>query len=178
VRARHLALVGLMGAGKTTVGEICAARLGRRFVDSDDLVEAAAGMTVAEVFAAEGEAGFRARERVALADASASPEALVLATGGGAVLDGDNRRVLRDAGLVVWLRAPPTVLAARVAGQDARPLLSADPVVTLARLDVVRAGAYEAAAHLVMDTEGHTVDEVADAVLEAYRTSGGESCTG
>ena len=111
---RHLVLVGLMGAGKTTVGQVCARRLGRGFVDTDALVEAAAGATIPELFAAEGEAGFRARERTAIADAMASPEPLVIACGGGAMVDPENRRTVRHGGVVIWLQAPPDVLAARV----------------------------------------------------------------
>src|SRR4051794_41193739 len=89
---QHLVLIGLMGAGKTTVGRRCAEALGRSFVDTDDLVSTQAGASVPEVFVAEGEAGFRARERAAIADAVASPEPLVIACGGGAVVDGADRR--------------------------------------------------------------------------------------
>ena len=124
--AGHLVLVGMMGAGKTTVGRRCATRLGRGFVDTDDLVESTTGMRVAEIFETQGEPAFRELERVAVADACASPEPLVIACGGGAVLDPDSRRALRDAGLVVWLRAAPEVLSGRV-GQDGgatRPLLA------------------------------------------------------
>ena len=91
---RHLVLVGLMGAGKTTVGRRCAKRLERPFVDTDELVVAAAGVPFAELWSAEEEAGFRVRERAAVADAAASPEPLVIACGGGAVLDSENRRAL------------------------------------------------------------------------------------
>jgi shikimate kinase len=168
VAVRHLVLVGLMGVGKTTVGRRCAARLGRPFVDTDDLVVAASGMDLPTLFAAEGEDGFRARERLAVADACASPEPLVLATGGGAVLDAVNRRALRETGCVVWLRAPAPVLAERVGAGVHRPLLASDPVTTLHRLEVVRAPAYEAAAHERVDTDGRTPDEVTDAVLEVF----------
>ncbi len=83
--SRHLVLVGLMGAGKTTVGEVCASRLGRPFVDTDDVVEATTGRVIAEIFATDGEAAFREAERRAVADVCASPEPLVIACGGGAV---------------------------------------------------------------------------------------------
>src|SRR6478609_3984944 len=104
----------MMGAGKTTVGRRCATRLERAFVDTDDLIESTTGMRVAEIFETQGEAGFRDLERVAVADACASPEPLVIACGGGAVLDPDNRRRLRETGVVVWLRAAPEVLSGRV----------------------------------------------------------------
>jgi shikimate kinase len=169
---RHLVLVGLMGAGKTTVGKVCAERLGRGFVDTDDLVEAGAGVAVADVFAAEGESGFRAREAAAVADAVASPEPLVIACGGGAVLDPANRRALRNAGVVVWLRASPDELGARVGEGSGRPLLAGGrSVATLERLAALRAGAYEEAAHVAVDTDGRTVDEVADTVLTRFETS-------
>lgn len=166
---RHLVLVGLMGAGKTTVGRLCAHRLARPFVDTDDVVVAAADMSVAEIFGAEGEAGFRAREHQAVADASASPEPLVIACGGGAPLDPENRRRLRATGTVVWLEAPVGVLAARVAGNDERPLLAGDEAGTLARLHALREPAYAAIAHTRVDTEGRTPDEVASSVLEQHR---------
>ena len=165
----HLVLIGLMGAGKTTVGAQCATRLGRRFVDTDDVVEATAGCSVAEIFSAEGEAGFRERERRAVADVCASPAPLVIACGGGAVLDPANRACLRARGVVVWLRAEPAVLAARVGSGEGRPLLSEHgAAATLERLDLLRAPAYEAAAHAAVDTGGRSVDEVATDVLEEF----------
>ena len=160
-------LVGLMGVGKTTVGKRCAERLDRPFVDTDELVVAAAGVPFAELWAVEGEPGFRARERVAVADAAASPVPLVIACGGGAVLDPDNRRVLRGTGFVVWLDAPPAILVSRLASDDSRPLLAGrDRAATLTRLGDVRAPAYEAAADVTVATDGRTMDEVAAAVVE------------
>jgi shikimate kinase len=167
----HLVLVGLMGAGKTTVGQRCAARLERPFIDTDDVVEAVARRSVQELFAEAGEGAFRELERDAVSDVTASPVATVIACGGGAVLDVDNRRRLQAAGTVVWLRASPGVLAERVDADDVdRPLLAPrGAVATLQRLAVVRAAAYEAVADAAVDTDGRTVDEVADAVLEVYR---------
>jgi len=166
---RHLVLVGLMGAGKTTVGRRCAELLDRAFLDTDELIVAAAGLPFDELWAVEGEQGFRARERVAVADAVASPVPLVISCGGGAVLDPDNRRALRAAGIVVWLRATSEALARRLTGDDTRPLLAGgDRTATPERLATVRAPAYEAAAHASVDTAGRTIDEVADAVLEEF----------
>jgi shikimate kinase len=166
---RHLVLVGLMGAGKTTVGAACATRLARPFVDTDDIVEANTGMSVSDVFAHRGEAGFRDLERRAVADACATPTPAVIACGGGAVLDGDNRRRLHRVGYVVWLQAPPATLMGRVKDGSERPLLQGRGTATLERLAVVRAAAYEAAADAIVDTDGRTVPEVVDAVLEVYR---------
>jgi shikimate kinase len=161
-------LVGLMGVGKTTVGKRCAVRLGRAFVDTDALVEANTGITIAEIFERDGEARFRELERAAVADACASPVPLVIACGGGAVLDPESRRVLHGAGLVVWLQASPAVLGERVGSTADRPLLGGanGATVTLERLASLRAPAYEAAATVTVDTEERTVDEVAASVIE------------
>jgi shikimate kinase len=173
----HLVLVGLMGAGKTSVGERCADLLQRAFVDTDQLVEANTRMGVADIFAAQGEQQFRVLERDAVHDACASPEPLVIACGGGAVLDADNRREMRACGVVVWLWASPAELGARMGDRagDARPLLAggASPTTTLARLSAQREPAYEAAAHVQVDTDGRSVDDVADAVVEVYRAWNG-----
>ena len=165
---RHLVLIGLMGAGKTTVGRECARRLGRPFVDTDDEVTATARMTVDQIFAESGEAGFRRLEHAVVADVCASPEPLVIACGGGAVLDRENRRALRSAGVVVWLRAPAGTLARRVGDGATRPLLRNDPVGALARLERLREPAYEAAAHVSVDTDGLDVETVAGSVLAAF----------
>jgi shikimate kinase len=106
-----------------------------------------------------------------------SPEPLVIACGGGVAVDADNRRALRDHGVVVWLRADPQVLALRVGSGAGRPLLegglggeAGSPAATLERLAVLREPAYEAAAHVIVDTDGLAIGAVADLVLEEYRT--------
>ncbi len=177
---RHLVLVGLMGAGKTSVGRHCARELGWAFVDTDAVVEANAGETVPEIFAREGEAGFRVRERAALLDALAAPEPLVIACGGGAILDAKNRRAVRDRGFVVWLQASPEVLAARVehVGVATRPLLAGGPTTTtLTRLADARAGAYAAAADAEISTVGRTIEAVAELVLDALAASPGDEAS-
>lgn len=172
-RGRHLVLVGLMGAGKTTVGERCAEILDRPFVDTDEVVEVTAHLSVAEIFEQFGETYFRDLERQAVADVAASPAPLVIGCGGGAVLDAASRRALRDAGVVVWLQAPTAVLEARVGGGTTRPLLRGGGAApTLERLAAQRAAAYEAAAHVTVDTADRTIDDVADAVLAAVEESG------
>lgn len=169
---RHVMLIGMMGAGKTTVGAECARRLDRAFVDTDELVEATAGRSISEIFGSDGEEVFRAMERAAVADVCASPAPLVIAAGGGAMLDPVNRRVAGTSATVVWLRADPGELAHRVAAQDTgagaeRPLLAtADAIATIERLTTLRADAYAAIADVVVDTDDHSVGEVADAVLE------------
>jgi len=165
---KHLVLVGLMGAGKTTVGQMCAARLGRAFVDTDDLVETLAHASVGEIFASVGEARFRELEQQAVAEACASPEPLVIACGGGAVLAPESRRLLRAAGTVVWLRAPTSVLRDRVGDGSGRPLLASGTDSNLERLAGLREGAYSAAAHASVDTEDLDPDGVVDAVLSLW----------
>ena len=169
---RHLVLIGLMGSGKTTVGEACAARLGRALVDTDELVLATAGRSIGDIFASGGEAEFRRLEVSAVADVCASPEPLVISCGGGVVLEPANRSALRNAGVVVWLRGTPATLAARV-GADAadRPLLrSRDAEEELERLAELRAPLYESIAHATVDTDDRSINDVVDAVLvEAAR---------
>jgi len=170
--AGHLVLVGLMGAGKTTVGRECGRRMGRVFVDTDAEIERAAGRTVAEIFAAEGEAGFRVRERATIAEVCATTEPVVVACGGGAVVDEANRSALRSAGTVIWLRAKAATLAARVGSGAGRPLLADDPAAVLTRLAVEREPAYAAAAHRVIDVDDLAAAAVADRVLAAFSAPG------
>lgn len=170
--AGHVVLVGMMGVGKTTVGEALAARLGRPFLDSDAEVEARTGRTVREIFAAEGEAAFRALETAVLAEALARPEPAVVAAAGGSVGDPANRERLRAAGTVVWLRASPGLLAERTAGGDHRPLLEHDPAGTLARLAAEREPLYREVADLVVDVDDRPAGRLVDhltALLRAAR---------
>jgi shikimate kinase len=167
----HVVLVGMMGSGKSTVGAALARRLGRPFFDSDAMVEARTGQPVAAIFAERGEAAFRAEESRALADALASPEPAVIAAAGGTVLDPGNRRELNAAALVVWLRADPKVLAARVRPGDHRPLLAVDPEGTLRRLADERRELYSEVADLIVDVDGASVEDTIAAIAEAVLTS-------
>jgi shikimate kinase len=116
-------LVGFMGTGKTTLGRAVADRMGLPFVDLDERIEAASGMTVAEIFAAEGEAGFRRRESDALRRWVSTGEPAVVATGGGAFAIEENRVLMKSSGVVVWLDVPVGELLERIEGAD-RPLWS------------------------------------------------------
>jgi shikimate kinase len=170
-RRRHLALVGLMGAGKSVVGRACAERLGVELLDTDALVVESAGASVAGIFAAEGERGFRVRESQAVVEACSHPTRAVIACGGGAVLDPESRRVLRERCIVVWLTASSEELARRVGGDLDRPLLQGPihPVARLSALARDRDEAYSSAAHVEVDAAAGDVAAVADAVLAAYR---------
>lgn len=176
----NLVLVGMMGSGKSAVGRLAAERLGWTFCDTDGAVEAAAGRPVSEIFAAEGEAGFRERERQAVA-ALAQGDRQVIATGGGAVLDPVNREALRRTGLVVWLCAPPEALyhRAKAQGLAARPLLAGpDPLGRLASLAADRDGAYAAAAHATVETDGRLLTDVVTSVVALVHQAEGEANRG
>ncbi len=132
---------------------------------------AAAQMSVEGIFEAGGEQEFRRLERLAITDVCASPEPLVVACGGGTVVDPDNRRALRGAGFVVWLQAPTATLLTRVDDGSVRPLLRGDPVGALTRLGRLRQMTYEAASHAHVDTEALGVAAVTDAVLALFEGS-------
>jgi shikimate kinase len=161
----HVVLVGLMGSGKSTVGRLVAARLGRPFVDSDEQVEVATGRSVREIWRTDGEEAFRRHEAEALAAAVQQERPSVIAAAGGTVLDAGNREVLREAGVVVWLQADPAVLAERAVSGDHRPLLDDDPVGVLARMSDERGDLYREVATHVVDVAGRSADEVADEVV-------------
>jgi shikimate kinase len=145
-------LVGLMGAGKTSVGRLLAKRLGKRFLDSDHEIEARTGVRIPVIFEIEGEAGFRQRE-VSMIDELTRCDDVVLATGGGAVMDPRNREALHARGTVVYLRANVDDLWNRTRRDRNRPLLqTADPRARLAELMAARDPLYREVAHLVVDT--------------------------
>ncbi len=167
----RVVLVGMMGAGKSTVGRELAARLGWRYLDSDAMVEAATGSTVAELFATRGEETFRAEESRVLAEALASDGPAVVSAAGGAVLAPANRTLLSSSGPVVWLRAEPSTLAARVGDGTDRPLLRGDPVGRLAELDAARRPLYDEVADVVVDVDDLDPSTVVDRILAATATA-------
>lgn len=148
-----VALIGMMGAGKTTVGRALAQLLGCAYVDSDEQVEAATGRTVPEILDGDGEAAFRAEEARALAAALEADGPLVVSVAGGAVLDAESRRRLREGATIVWLRAEVSTLASRVGAGAGRPLLGDDPAGNLARLYEARAPLYAELADIVVDVD-------------------------
>jgi shikimate kinase len=157
----------MMGAGKSTTGRILADRLGWPYLDSDDEIERQTGRTVPEIWKADGEPAFRAEESRVLAEAGSSDGAAVISVAGGAVLDVENRAVIRRAGLVVWLRADVATLAARVGAGTGRPLLEGGPAAALARLSLERAPVYAELADLVYDVDLMSPPQVADEIVEA-----------
>lgn len=167
-----VALVGMMGSGKTAVGRAAADALGVPFRDTDDAIVDASRMTIAEIFARDGEAFFRARESEVLARLLAAGPGIV-STGGGVFLEPDNRAAIAAAGVAVWLRAPVPLLWSRVRGRTTRPLLMTDdPRATLERLAAERAPAY-ARAGLVVDAEaGIAIAAMASRVIGRLRGAG------
>ena len=150
-------LVGMMGAGKTTVGRVLARRLKLRFYDSDLEIQRRCGVRIPLIFEIEGEAGFRAREAQVLAELTAL-DGVVLATGGGAVLAEENRRHLASRGTVVYLHASPEELYARVRHDRNRPLLgSSDPLRRLEALLAERDALYRSIASIVVETGRQSV---------------------
>ncbi|HET8765397.1 MAG TPA: shikimate kinase AroK [Rhodanobacter sp.] len=165
-QAANIFLVGMMGAGKTTVGRTLARRLKLRFVDSDHEIEARCGVKIPVIFEIEGEAGFRSREAQALAELTVL-QGIVLATGGGAVLREESRRLLAARGIVIYLRATPEHLFERVRQDRNRPLLATgDPLERLRALYRERDPLYREVADLVIDTGRQSVQVLARALLE------------
>lgn len=148
----NLFLVGLMGAGKTTVGRLLAKHYGYAFHDSDHEIEARTGVKIPVIFEIEGEAGFRKREENAIAELS-TLSGIVLATGGGAVLSPANRESLRKNGLVIYLRGSPEHLYERTRHDRNRPLLQTEnPLAKLRELYKLRDPLYREVADIVVDT--------------------------
>jgi len=166
MRGRAIVLMGFMGTGKSEVGRRLAQRLGRAFVDTDQLVEERAGKRVAAIFADDGEPAFRALERAAVADA-AGRGATIIAVGGGAVLDPENVRCLREAGMLVHLTARPEVILRRVGDTTHRPLLRDDPKAAVERLLAERGPVYADAADITIDTSEHAADQVVREIQQA-----------
>lgn len=167
-QGRNLVLVGLMGAGKSTVGRLLAERLGRPFVDTDAIVENEAGLTTPEIFAQQGERAFRTLEAEAVRRVSAL-RGQVIAVGGGAVSTPGNATQLRMSGDLVLLDADPAVLAERVGGDAAaRPMVADadDLTARLAELRRRRDRDYASAASFTVSTDGRSPEEVAQEILD------------
>lgn len=165
---RHLALVGMMGSGKSVIGRRAARILSRPFVDLDQSIELAAGSSIPEIFERVGEAGFRSRESEVLEFELQRRDPIVLATGGGVVLLDQNRALLADAATVVWLKAGPGTLTARVGMGHGRPLLvGSDMRSRIEDLIAEREHLYEAAADWTVQVDALTVAEAADEALRA-----------
>ena len=161
---RSVVLVGMMGAGKSSIGRRLAHRLALGFVDADAEIEAAAGMTIAEIFTSYGEPYFRSGEQRVIARLlDSGPQ--VLATGGGAFMNADNRAAIHAKGVSVWLRATIEVLARRIKRRNDRPLLKdVDPIETLRRLIDERYPTY-AQADVTVESRDVPHDAIVDEIV-------------
>lgn len=171
---RNLVLIGFMGAGKSTVGRVCASKLGFAFRDSDMALEARLGCAVAEYFAREGEAAFREQERAIIAELAAGANQ-VISTGGGAILDSQNAERLRANGFVVLLTASTQAILRRVGDARTRPLLAgtADPKARVEELLATRLPRYRETADAIVDTSERSPLQAAEGVVAAFRAARG-----
>jgi shikimate kinase len=169
VTPQNIFLVGLMGAGKTTIGRTLARKLGLEFIDTDHEIEARTGVSIPVIFEIEGEDGFRRREMQTIADLVTRP-GIVLATGGGAVLKPENRVALHDHGWVVYLNVPPHLLFERTRHDRNRPLLQVeDPLTKLRELHRVRDPFYREVAHFIVDGGRHSAQNAIHLLTNEYR---------
>lgn len=160
-------LVGMMGSGKTTVGEAVAHRIEVPFFDTDSMVTEMARLPIPAIWDGVGEEGFRRLENAVVATIPESD--VVVAAGGGAVLSTQSRERMTQDGLVVWLRGSPKSLAKRIAGRGERPLLEkGDITETLARILEERSPLYEQVATHIIDTDDRTIEDVVSAVVEVW----------
>ncbi|MGA7270612.1 MAG: shikimate kinase [Acidimicrobiia bacterium] len=165
--ATRLWLIGMMGSGKTSVGEEVARRLGVDFIDTDVLITSLGGRSIPDIWAEDGEEEFRSLESQMVQSAAEHGDA-VIATGGGVVLSGDNIDIMRSSGPVVWLSASPQTMAKRVGRVGGRPLLpdEDDPEAALSRILVEREAAYRSAADHIVTTDGRPIAEIAQEVVD------------
>ncbi len=166
---RNLFLIGPMGAGKTTMGRQLAKKLHLEFVDSDRVIEERTGVDIPLIFEKEGEEGFRKREQ-AIIDELTGRDNIVLATGGGAVLDPDNRRHLKQRGTVIYLHSDIRHLIERVRHDKNRPLLQTeDPEAKLRELMTIRDPLYRETADIVINTGEQSIRSVINGILDKLK---------
>ncbi len=164
---RHIVLIGMMGSGKSTIGRAYAERIGRPFLDTDQLVEAEAKRPVREIFASDGEQAFRTLETKVLIDALQRQMPSVIAAAGGAVLAAENRAAMQVSAHVVWLRATPATLAQRVGHRGSRghrPLIDENPLARITQLVHDRQELYIETADVIIDVDLLNKPNVLDAL--------------
>lgn len=171
----NLFLIGPMGAGKTTIGRQLARQLNMEFIDSDRAIEERTGVDIPLIFEKEGEAGFRRREREMI-DELTTLNKVVLATGGGAVLDADNRARLSARGKVVYLSSDLDSLVERTSRDRNRPLLHGEepPAVVLEKIMAMRDPLYRETADIIVDTSRSSIRHVIKAIMDALEAGSGE----
>ena len=170
VLTRHIALVGLMGAGKSKIGKALSTVFDVPFIDTDDVIEEIAGMSIANIFELYGEEKFRdieAREIKRLVNDAPA----ILSTGGGAFMRDETRKIINNNALSVWLKAAPATLVGRISNTDSRPLLrDRNPVEVLTALSDKRSPYYEQA-HLIIDTDGMSLNDAIKTVTNVMITT-------
>lgn len=160
----NVILIGMMGSGKTTVGRVVAERTGREFIDLDQMIVDRTGKQITQLFQEIGEDGFRNIETKALKELTAATHA-VISTGGGIVTRAENRRLLRESGIVIWLDAPPRELLKRIGNDDSRPMLhGGDPLKRIESLVAERREMYADASDIHLDTTEFTPEEIAERI--------------
>jgi len=169
MKSTCIILTGFMGTGKTAVGEALAKRLGYKFLDTDLMVEEETGKTITEIFDKEGEAAFRVHEKKMVKKALGK-EKVVVATGGGAIVDPENLKLMKEKGFVVGLSSAPEVILERISKMDTRPLLKSD--ASKDRLKKIEAllserSPYYREAQKIVDTTRKQVEETVDEILKA-----------
>jgi shikimate kinase len=178
LKTQNLFLIGYRGTGKTTVARLLAHHLGWQWVDADDVLERRAGLTIRQVFEAEGEAGFRRRESDVLEELCALG-GHVIATGGGVVLASANRARLKQSGRIVWLTADASTIRRRMENDrttaERRPALTVGGLAEIKELLRAREPLYRAVAHFSVDTSVRSPEEVAAAILDGLRDGAGNS---
>jgi shikimate kinase len=171
LRHTNVFLIGPMGSGKTAVGKHLARLMRAPFRDSDAEIESRTGVDISYIFSREGEAGFRVREREVLEEITRESP-IVLATGGGAILLEENRKVLHERGFVAYLRTSIEQQAERVRQGRNRPLLhDVDPMTKLTELMAIRAPIYESLADFTIATDGRKVHVVAESIFAAFKAA-------
>ncbi|MDR2430958.1 MAG: shikimate kinase [Candidatus Margulisbacteria bacterium] len=165
----NIVLIGFMGSGKTSTGRLLAKQLGYRFIDTDNLIEQQNGMTVANIFARKGEEFFRQQETALLKQLNGADNS-VIATGGGIVLTGENRLLLRELGEVVYLQTAAAEIIKRLDGDTTRPLLSAaDKYEEITRMLEIRQPLYQAAANCITGTFTGHPEKSAERILQLLK---------
>lgn len=167
---KNIFLTGFMGCGKTSVGRVLSSRLGCQFVDLDEAIVSDAGVSINEIFSSQGEPAFRRLESQALARIS-KLAAVVVSTGGGAVLAQQNRTLMRQSGSIVNLTAGVEAIVARLNGDSERPLLQGDASIERVRDMLEGRERYYADADLRIDTTAKTVEAVVAEILDAMKES-------
>lgn len=169
--AKNIVLIGLMGTGKSAIGRTIGKKLGRRFIDTDRFIERKAGKTIAEIFEQDGESIFRKLEKEIIRRIS-QYIGIVIATGGGLIVDQENFSCLKESGWIIALYASPETIYKRIEGKRIRPLLlkQEDPVKKLEEILNNRKPIY-AQAHFHVDTENKEIDEIADEIISLLEPS-------